>query len=803
MLKLLDFDVAIESLSDGFRTRVVASPGGEAQIDFVLPFTDQDLKILVLEVRDSIGRVRRKVRRLESKERRLLEDFGSRLFQAAFVGPVRECLGRSRAVAEVKRKGLRLRLRLPGELANLPWELLYDDEYGFIGLSPETALVRYPEMPTAVRPFPVAPPLRVLAMISAPTDVPELAGDEEWAKLTDALEGLIPEMVQVDRLEAGTLAALQRPLRQREYHVLHFIGHGGYDEKAQDGALALEGPDGKTRLVTGRDLGVMLQGYRSLRLVVLNACEGARSSPEDPLGGVAQGLVRQGIPAVIAMQFEISDPAALAFSQSFYQAIADGLPVDLAMVESRKAMFAQGNEVEWATPVLYMRSPDGVIFDVRKPTKPDNEREARTAEERKADERAEGEAQADTTTLVGFAEQARVQEQAEQGKAKYRPPGSPKKAKDKDLEEAIVLGERGYLLGSEGRYDEAVAVYDKLMRRFGKSSNPKLRQEVANGLVNKGVTLAQLGKGPEAISVFHRVLLLAGNKPSLGLKEHMVRAMLNKGIVLHTLGRQEEALTAYEDLLAHFGKDVTPGVAESVATALAAKGSVLASLGRSEEAIAACNEVLTRFGRDPAPELRTAVATALTGKGVVLGKLGRWEAALAIFDEMIGRFGVDPPPTNRSKVAEALVGKGVALDELGRSEDAIAVMDDVLGRFGQDHAPDVRGQTAKALVSKGVLLAKIGRAEGALAVYDNVQAIFGQDASPQVREQVVSALVNKGFTLAGLGRSEEAIGAYDYVLSRFGNEAAPGVREQLAKARTSKETETRRTRVPRWLRRWL
>ena len=165
----------------------------------------------------------------------------------------------------------------------------------------------------------------------------------------------------MDRLEDGTLAALPRALRLREYHVLHFIGHGGYDEEAQDGALALEDAAGKTRLVTGRDLSMMIR-HRSLRLVVLNACEGSRVAPDDPFSGVAQALARQGIPAVIAMQFEISDPAALAFSQSFYQAIADGLPVDVATVEARRAMFADDNEIEWATPVLYLRSTDGRVF---------------------------------------------------------------------------------------------------------------------------------------------------------------------------------------------------------------------------------------------------------------------------------------------------------------------------------------------------------------------------------------------------------------------------------------------------------
>jgi hypothetical protein len=363
MQRLVNFDVAIEARNGGYRTRVVASPAGEASTDFALPFGDQDLEILVLRVIGSIGRSRRQARRIGSEERRLLETFGGQLFQAAFSGRVRECLGRSRQAADSKNAGLRIRLRLPSALANIPWEYLYDAEQGFVSLSPETALVRYVEMPAPPRPFPINPPLRILALIPTPNDVAGLSSEEEWGKLASALGDLASRgMVEADRLESGTLAALQRPLRQRDYHVLHFVGHGYYDEDAQDGALALEGPNHKTRLVTGRDLGLMIRGHRSLRLVVLNACEGARSARDDPFGGVAQALVRQGIPAVIAMQFEISDPAAVVFSQAFYQAIGDGLPVDLAMVEARRAMFAEGHEVEWATPVLYLRSPDGRVF---------------------------------------------------------------------------------------------------------------------------------------------------------------------------------------------------------------------------------------------------------------------------------------------------------------------------------------------------------------------------------------------------------------------------------------------------------
>jgi hypothetical protein len=434
MQKLLDFDVVIESLDGGYRTRVVASPVGDAAADFAFPFTDKDLEILVLKVVGSVGRVRQRVRRIEPQERRLLEDFGGQLFQAAFSGPVRECLGRSRLAADSKNAGLRIRLRLPGELANIPWEYLYDGEH-FLSLSPETALVRYLEMPSPVRPFPVSPPLRILAMISAPSDVPELSGDDEWGKLNGALSDLVGQgMVEVDRLEVGTLAALQRPLRLRDYHVLHFVGHGGYDEDAQDGALALEGADRRTRLVSGRDLGVMLQGHHALRLVVLNACEGARSAPDDPFGGVAQALVRQGIPAVIAMQFEISDPAALVFSHSFYQAIADDFPVDVAVAEARRAMFAEGHEVEWATPVLYLRSPDGRVFTTGRVSEA-HARARKEAARRRPEEQAQSGAQgaamtspASLTPISSIAGQPGTAERAatspETGDGKERARGS-------------------------------------------------------------------------------------------------------------------------------------------------------------------------------------------------------------------------------------------------------------------------------------------------------------------------------------------------------------------------------------------
>jgi formylglycine-generating enzyme required for sulfatase activity len=65
------------------------------------------------------------------------------------------------------------------------------------------------------------------------------------------------------------------------------------------------------------------------------------------------------------MQYRITDRAAIEFAQQFYEALGDGEPVDGAVAEARKAInMAVNNTVEWGTPVLYMRSPDGVLFHI-------------------------------------------------------------------------------------------------------------------------------------------------------------------------------------------------------------------------------------------------------------------------------------------------------------------------------------------------------------------------------------------------------------------------------------------------------
>lgn len=376
-----NLDLLFERSGGHYRVRVLDSPAGQATCDFILPFSDSDLENFFL----LFGRSKPVVRRGDSGALQALKNFGGRLFETVFTGEVRGLLQSSLDETTSKNQGLRLRLRLTDvpELADLPWEFLYNPARDhFLSLSNSTPIVRFLDIAERIKPLTVQLPIRVLVMISDPNDRVQLDVEREWSKLKEAVRDLESEKrLIIDRLDAATLPALQTKLQKADYHIFHYIGHGEYDEPTRDGALILEDEQQLAHKVRGKTLGTLLRDCRSLRFAVLNACEGARTSLKDPFAGVAHSLMRQGLSAVVAMQFEITDAAAITFAHSLYTAIANNYPADAALAEARKAIYTQGNEVEWGTPVLYMRSPDGRIFDVETAaTKPKEEKETQPPE---------------------------------------------------------------------------------------------------------------------------------------------------------------------------------------------------------------------------------------------------------------------------------------------------------------------------------------------------------------------------------------------------------------------------------------
>jgi len=218
----------------------VTFPFGELELENRL----KDLQIALLL---SGGRRRRVL----SPEAQKGQNFGRALFDALFAGEVRENYVVSRQEAQRTGKGLRLRLRFqPPELAVLPWEFLYDPRQDeFITLSRSTSLVRYPAVPQPVTPLAIAPPLRILGMVASPRELAVLDVDREKQRIERALaEAQADGLVELNWVQGQRWRDLQREMRRGPWHVLHFIGHGGFDPVTAEGFIALADSQGRVRL---------------------------------------------------------------------------------------------------------------------------------------------------------------------------------------------------------------------------------------------------------------------------------------------------------------------------------------------------------------------------------------------------------------------------------------------------------------------------------------------------------------------------------------------------------------------------
>jgi hypothetical protein len=101
----------------------------------------------------------------------------------------------------------------------------------------------------------------------------------------------------------------------------------------------------------------------SVRLVILNACK-IGIFVTRLLRGMAPALMNAKIPAVVAMQSSVQDDAGLAFVEEFYRSLVGGTAIDDCVAKGRKAVIACGlNNLDWGLAALYMRLPNGVLFD--------------------------------------------------------------------------------------------------------------------------------------------------------------------------------------------------------------------------------------------------------------------------------------------------------------------------------------------------------------------------------------------------------------------------------------------------------
>jgi len=328
------------------------------------------------------------------KRREEIVLLGSCLYELLFGPKLSDVFLKALRGAEKRSATLRVILEFKPDardLAELPWEYIYCPDQptergrGFF-LAARNSLILARHVPLKLeeenlKPYPK--PLRILIVVSQPE-----GGGYTTVKADDVIK-------QIDKLKkqsAGTIETteLRQPTKESlgdhlksRPHVVHFIGHGRYgktgeDEEEEDeeekqekvGQLVLVSEtDLKSPVpISDEDFADYFVDYQP-RLIFLHACEGAHSESYQTFRGVALQLVYSRVPAVVAMQYQITNSVATSFANEFYQSLSEGKPIDVAVQNGRMKIGMRLDERkrnftsrDFGSPVVYLQSAEGIVI---------------------------------------------------------------------------------------------------------------------------------------------------------------------------------------------------------------------------------------------------------------------------------------------------------------------------------------------------------------------------------------------------------------------------------------------------------
>ena len=283
-------------------------------------------------------------------------------------------------------------------LSMFPWEFICmpsgdggsEEEGSFLaGENTDLILARFvPDTnpPRDVQPDSESKALRILIALSEPEKLPIV----EANILIDELLGLKSKQIIVEPFYLPTRRTLSKKIAEFKPHIMHFIGHGRKDGlalhreeqeleelRAEDKSLADLGEpplpvEAFADWLDGKSVRDLFSDYRP-PLVFLHACEGGapyllRRSLTS-FSSTARELAYTTIPAVIAMQYKISNDDAQRFAQKFYRQIRKGKHIDEAVMVARRELgrFSPSKSGQawgdrrFGTPVIYLQSEKPII----------------------------------------------------------------------------------------------------------------------------------------------------------------------------------------------------------------------------------------------------------------------------------------------------------------------------------------------------------------------------------------------------------------------------------------------------------
>ncbi len=303
-------------------------------------------------------------------------EYGKLLTAGLFSDPsVKSAFAQAFAAAQSNNLPLRVQLMIgpsAPELHALHWETLRDPADGSPLCTNQNILFSRYLSSLDWRPVRLRPKraFRALLAVANPKDLSEFDLDPvdvpgETGRAKAAMKNVVVDTLPDDSgSKRTTLKNIIDSLNGNDYDVLYLVAHGALIK--EEAWLWLEDDEGCVARAAGSDLVTRLKELEKRpRLVVLASCQSAgkedanKNQPGEALAALGPRLAEAGIPAVLAMQGNISPETVAVFMPEFFKGLTDDGKIDQAAAVARGAVRERSDA--WM-PALFMRLKSGRIW---------------------------------------------------------------------------------------------------------------------------------------------------------------------------------------------------------------------------------------------------------------------------------------------------------------------------------------------------------------------------------------------------------------------------------------------------------
>ncbi|MGE5661165.1 MAG: CHAT domain-containing protein [Ignavibacteriales bacterium] len=175
--------------------------------------------------------------------------------------------------------------------------------------------------------------------------------------------------IEADVLDPSQLdyESFVHEIAQNKYDIIHYNGHGYYEEGKQgentnSSIFLRKNRDSEDKIVAIRrdQLRRILGGRSRLKFVYLSCCQGAKLDQDfrmvsNNFVGLLDAIAFAGVPNVLGMRWPISPADAKSLAKNFYKALFlddDHNTIEAALVKARAETLDYNDQSVWCSPVL-------------------------------------------------------------------------------------------------------------------------------------------------------------------------------------------------------------------------------------------------------------------------------------------------------------------------------------------------------------------------------------------------------------------------------------------------------------------